>query len=161
MSAPTTIKNEKTRLFIGDTTPANATLAEAISAATVGFGCIITSMDGLDETRGTTSDDAVYCTDVENFTPDDSDDLKVSNFVLSGYVAKDSADYDEAETLGRAMVRSGDQGTFVLIEPNTVDHIWMEMKVVKFAKKRGGPKDKQRFEIELIARTLPVYEAQP
>lgn len=149
------IKNERTRLFLGMAQPALPTLAEAEIAADTGFGCTITSMDGAVKSRGTESDDAVYCTDIESFSPDDTGELKVSNFTFEGYVKKDSADYDAVEALAESMIMADTQGTFLIVEPDGVSKLWMEVKVVKFGKKRGGPKDKQKFEGELLVRTLP------
>lgn len=149
------IKNEKTRIFLGSSRPAAATLAEAEIAADTGFGCIITNMDGAVKSRGTESDDAVYCTDDDSFSPDDTGELKVSNFTFEGFVKKDSADYDAVEALAESMIQSDTQGTFLIIEPDGVSMLWFEVKVVKWGKKRGGPKDKQKFEGELLVRTLP------
>lgn len=147
------IKNKKTRIFIGSSTPASPNLAAAITAASIGFGCTITSMNGLSKTRSATDEEAVYC-DHESFKKKDTGELEISPFTATGLVDT-SVEYEAVEALANAMIIGDTQGTFVLVEPNGTDKLWMEMKVLKWDIERGGAEDKKKFSIELLPMTLP------
>lgn len=148
------IKNKKTKIYIGSDTPATADLAGAVAAATIGFGCSITMMNGLGFSRSVTDEESTYC-ETESFKKKDTGELEISNFTATGMV-ETTADYLAAEALAKTMIENDTQGTFVLVEPNTTDKLWMEMKVIKFEIERGGAEDKKKFSMELLPMSKPA-----
>ena len=150
----TTTKNKKTKIYLGSAVPASATLAAAVTAADVGMGCMITTLAGIGLSRGTTEDDAVLCEE-GSFKVKDTDEMEISNFTASGYVY-DSAEYLAVAALADAMIKADTRGTFLLVEPNGTDKLWMEMKILKWEIERGGAEDKKKFSIELLPMTIPA-----
>jgi len=151
----TYVKNKKTLVHIGSSTPATPDLAAAVTAADTGFGCLITSMNGADFSRGTITDPKVYCNDADTFLRKDTDELEISNFTMEGMVDADSSDYAAVKALSDTMILADTRGTMVITEPNGTDKIWFEIKLVMVGKPRGGPQDKQMFKIEAVPMTLP------
>jgi|GEM_PF-4126295 len=151
------VKNKKTLLHIGSGTPATEDLAGAEAVATTSFECLIESMDGLELMRGTIDDPQVYCDDNTAIKQRDTDQLEVSNLVITGLVDDEAANgYDALIALANTMLVADTPGVLVITEPNGTDKLWCKMKLVSAAKMRGAPQDKQKFKIEMIAKTLPV-----
>lgn len=151
------VKNKKTLVHIGSSTPLAATLAAAVTAADTGFGCLISQMDGLELSRGTVDDPTVYCSSADAFKQRDTDELEVSALVLEGMVDKGSASgYAAVYALAQTMIKADTRGTLVVTEPNGTDKLWAEIKLTNVSKLRGGAQDKQRFKMEMIAMTMPA-----
>ena len=148
-------KSKKTKLFLGAVLPATPDLAAAITAASVGFGCTVLTMNGFGYSRGTVTDDPVHC-DVETPSFDDTDDLKIDPFNATLLVDSANTDYQATSALALQMIKDDTQGTFVLVEPNGTDKLWCEVKVTKWEIERGGPNDKKKLTIQLIARSEPL-----
>ena len=147
-------KSKKTKLFIGSAKPATPDLAAAITAASVGFGCTVLTMNGFGYSRGTQEDEAVHC-DVEAPSFDDTTDLKISPFTATLLVDPNNTDYQAVSALALQMIKDDTQGSFVLVEPNGTDKLWAEIKVTKWEIERGGPNDKKKLSIELVAKSEP------
>jgi len=147
-------KSKKTQLFIGSDVPATPDLAAAIIAASVGFGCTVLTMNGFGYSRGTVEDDPVHCV-TESPSYDDTTDLKISVFTATLLVDPNNTDYQATSALALQMIKDDTQGTFVLVEPNGTDKLWCEIKVSKWEIERGGPNDKKKLSIELLARSDP------
>ncbi len=151
------VKNKKTVIDIGSSQPATATLAAAITAADTGFGCIVDTMDGLEISRGTTEDPAVYCTSDTTFIKQDTEEMQISPFTIEGFVNDEVAgDYLAVKALADTMIRADTQGTMVITEPDGTTQSWFEIKFTNVSSLRGGAQDKQRFRLEVIAMTLPA-----
>lgn len=151
------VKNKKTLIYIGSSKPVSATLAAAITAADTGFACLIETMEGLELSRGTVDDPTVYCSSATAFKKRDTDELEISNFSITGMVDDESVSgYAAVMALAETMIKADTRGTMVITEPNGTDKLWLEIKLVKAGKMRGGAQDKQKFSIEAIAMTMPA-----
>lgn len=151
------VKNKKTRVSIGATVPATKDLATAETAADTSFMCLIDTMNGLDLTRATLTEPSVYCAAATSFLQKDTDELDISNLTIEGFVDDDPANgYDAVNALADAMIKADTRGTIVITEPDGTSKMWLEIKLVRFGKIRGGAQDRQKFAMEMIAMTMPA-----
>lgn len=151
------VKNKKTVIHIGAASPATPDLAAAELVADTSFMCLIETMNGAELSRGTVSDNSVYCTAESSFKHKDTDELEISNFTIEGLVNDDDTKgYAAIEALADTMIKADTRGTLVITEPNGTDKLWFEIKLVMFGKMRGAAQDKQKFKLEAVVMSMPA-----